>query len=400
MTEETAHGTGVVKAAPEERPHHPCSPSSLAYREACPCWASRQSDSEAARVGTLQHLAVELEEDINELNDYKAFAALDCIGFCDELNRSRYGGNSILLKEEYLPIDNKRVRYEGERYTGTTAGYADRCYVDPEFRFADIVDWKFGRHGVDDAETNLQGICYVLGLARKYPRLKEITVHFISPHRDERTFHTFTQDDLPLLRLRVERAVRGWVRGASTNFEHAQTNTSACLFCANLVDCPKARAVVVALGAKVDPLLMPEEVRPLWIADPSDISIGLKLGTVVGQWAKDYRQVATLKAFEEDLIPTDYSVQVTHKRTVMSVAGVREAAAVHGLTPDEVDACSEVHLSKLEKLIEQKQPRGKKSAAVKEFSAFLDSAKYTEYGAPIISLRMTKGGDKETEPQT
>ena len=49
----------------------------------------------------------------------------------------------------------------------------------------DIVDFKFGVGEIDDADMNIQGQAYLLGVMDKFPELKTAAVHFIIPRRDE-----------------------------------------------------------------------------------------------------------------------------------------------------------------------------------------------------------------------
>ena len=67
-----------------------------------------------------------------------------------------------------------------------------------------MVDYKFGRGDVDDADVNIQGQAYATAAMQKYPWAQTIEVHFILPRRNETTTHTYT----PLLLVILSRLPR------------------------------------------------------------------------------------------------------------------------------------------------------------------------------------------------
>lgn len=393
----------MAEESKESRAHHPFSPSTLQARELCPKYTPRGGESEAALAGTRQHEAVEMEEDSNVLDDHQAIAVASCIQFCDNLINRKYDGSPGQdIKEGYWPIDGKRIRLRGDKdeiAQGTTAGYADRVFVSKCGTFADVVDWKFGMFEVTDAEHNLQGIAYLLGVLRKYPRLQRVTVHFIAPHRDEWTFHTFTRDTFPALYVRVVKIVADSIRAANEpDFRSASPSPSACAFCKHLGNgCTKVDAMMLKLGKKIDPLEFPENVIPELISDPKDAGIGIKLSMVAKAWAEAYRAAATTKTVDEDgFIPEGYVLQTAQRRNIISSSGVLEVARKYGLVQEEIDSALKVTLGTLEDLIKTKAPRGSKSALAKEFSDSLEGAGYVEKGAPYSFLKMAKGVKEQT----
>jgi hypothetical protein len=70
--------TRGIESWPAERKHHPFSPSSLQNREACPCYAGRDSQHVRSIAGTMAHSVVETRRDNNELSDEDAISAAEC----------------------------------------------------------------------------------------------------------------------------------------------------------------------------------------------------------------------------------------------------------------------------------------------------------------------------------
>lgn len=383
-----------------EREHHPFSPSSLALREKCPRFVPRNTSSAASEAGTRQHKAVEIEEDDDEMEDFEADAVVSCIEFCERLAAEKYGNECDILTESYFPVDNKIIKVRSgsmiKKFKGTTAGYCDRIILSKSKTEADLIDWKFGRYSVEDAEFNIQGISYALGVFRAYPSLKRVTVHLISPHRDEWSFHTFEREtDVAGMYLRVVNAVEEAIDAANTGFEKATPSFTACLFCGDRGKCSKLEAKLIELGKRLDPLSIPEELTPELMHDPKDISIGIKLAGVVKGWADDFRSTANLLALESDIVPEGYTLVPGRRRSIISNRGVIEVAKKFGLGDEDIDNATELHISKIEKSIKLKSPRGSKDSRAKEFQDTLEGAKYVEYGQPYAYLKQTKGTTKE-----
>src|SRR5262245_32052396 len=315
-------GSGRLLEAVAEatsRLHHPFSPSTLAALEQCPAYEGRNESSVAAERGTLQHVAVEVGEDDGRLFDHEALAVQDCTDFCRDLIEKKYGGKpGHDLTEPYLPIDRRTIHMGDKEWDGLTAGYCDRALVSQDETFADIIDWKFGSYEVTDAQHNLQGHAYLLGLVRKFPSVVRVTVHFIAPHRDEWSFHTFDFQEYDWLRVRVERIVRKAVDAraltAAGDFSHATPSPSACRFCRHVGSCTALDCKMVELGQKLKPLAFPATLRPD-LQSPGDAARGLDLAAVAKTWAEGYRRSITNRSIEqEDFCPAGYTVQSRQNR--------------------------------------------------------------------------------------
>ena len=401
------------------RVHHPYSPSTLQCREACPCWASTDGTNEAAEAGTLQHDAAEAGLDDPRLSDAQAAAVAQCRLFCDDLER-KFPGCTV-LREQYLPVDNEtvygRIREVvnvdpdtglesvgfHSRYKGTTAGFSDFSLVTADGLHGEIVDYKFGMHGVEATDNNLQGIAYSLGLLKKFPTLQDCTVTFILPHRDETDQHTFDLSSASALLLRVKTVVhRAIAANRAGDFKSANPSVSACTFCGNLGVCPKVAAMALNVGRKYRPIDIPASLTPSLMFDPKMVGVGLQVAQVLKAWAEAYRSQATNKAIMDDnFMPEGYKLVSSQRRSVVDHHQMADIAKT--FLPAEqhklVDALFELPITPLEKLISAAAPRGSKEDAVEAYKEQLLNAGAVEEGEAFAYLRMDTTGKPKTKKQ-
>jgi len=406
----------------EERVHHPYSPSTLQAREACPKYAPNNTETEAAQMGTMQHDAVDSGLDDPRIPDYRAAAVAECIAFAEERLKAYPGGSHC--REIYLPVDDETIEIEpsrqvtnvdpdtglesvgfigGRYFVGTTAGYVDYAIISADEVEGELIDWKFGRWAVTEAENNLQGIAYMLGLKKIFPNLRYCTVRFIQPHIDFSSSHTFDLTQPDMFQLRIRTTVHRAIEAAKNpnDFSMARPNTGACVFCAHVGRCPKVADFAVRIGKKFMPLALPADLSTLALNDPKQVAVGLKLAQVVNAWAESYRKQATMKAIEEDFVPEGYQLVPSQKTVIKNSKAVGEMAKT--FLPEEdaakVEALYDISITTLDKLISLRAPRGSKEATVEEFRKKLLEAGHTEMGVPFAFLRQvsTKDSDK---PQT
>lgn len=371
-----------------KRLHHPFSPSTLQCREACPKYEPTNTETEASEAGTRQHAAVETGEDDNALNDFQAIAVAECKKYADSI-AAKYPGGTI-LREEYLSVDDEE----------TTAGFPDFVVVSKDGLTAEVVDWKFGRQAVEATENNLQGISYLLGVVKRFPRLQTGTVHFVLPHRDELDCHTFTLTpgvvEALLLRVKTVVARAKQARKNPADFSMAKPTPSACLFCALLGTCTKVSDLVLRVGKKYSPAEIPQEINPSLIHDERDSSFGIKLAQVVKAWAEAYRAEATRKALTDpNFTPAGYTLVPMERRKIKSAKKLG-ALALTFIKPEYADKLEDLYdipITKVEKLIELSTPRGEKKKAVETFGEALLKAGIAEPGKPYGVLRMV--GEEE-----
>lgn len=373
-------------------------------------------------MGSIQHDAVERGEDDCRLTDAHAMAVASCIEFAEE-RAALYPGGRI-FREIYLPIDDDvqvvevlRIEqfdihtddgqispgFRGVKtlhvFEGTTAGYLDFAVVSADETEAEIIDWKFGRNAVTEAKDNLQGISYMLGLKRMFPKLTRCWVRFVQPHIDEKSEHLFDLTNTDELYLRIRTVVGRAVEAAKNpdDFSAARPNVGTCLFCTHVGRCPAVAKMVIQLGQKFKPLQIPNNVNPTTLYDPADVDMGLRLADVAKTWAEAFRRQATEKTIENtDFVPEGYVLVSMQKRKLLDPHKFA-AMAKNFLPPElhaEVDKLFDIPLGPVEELVSTAAPRGSKEKTVEELGARLLSEGIVELGAPFAFLRQSRKSEK------
>lgn len=348
-------------------------------REACPCYSPRGGTSEAAERGTLQHSAAESESDIDALTDDEAEAVAVCLEFV-ESRRAQLPGCAE-LKEPYLPIDAE----------ATTAGYADIVLVSADETHIEIADHKFGAWAVDAAETNPQGICYVLGIFFRYPKVQTIAIHFIQPKLQRVSSHTFSRADETALRMRVNTIVaRAKLATADESFSQALPNSPGCLFCGNLGRCPKVAEIALKIGKKFHPLAVPDDITPSVALDPANTTLAMRLTGVVSAWAEAFRRQTCDRVICQGApVPEGFELkQGAGRRSVVDATKFR-AVALLSISAEELEKIASYGLTDAEALINSKAIRGQKKVAVDEFRKALLEEGAVKPGEPFVFLKAT-----------
>lgn len=377
--------------ATEERPHHPYSPSSLANLEACPDFLGRDSKAVRGIIGTIAHKATETQEDDSRLDDDDAAAVAECLDFVEERRQVlQVEADSIWdatpvkdrttpqpvqiqeVKEIYLPIDD----LEFEDAKATTAGWADHILLNWNRNRAEIIDWKFGYWAVEGAETNPQGIAYVLGVFKAWPSVQSVTVWFKQPLIGLLSTHTFYRSQIPELYLRIQAIVaRARAARKKGDFSTAKAYVPACNFCANLAKCPIGLANALKVGQKFTPLEFPDDITPSLILDSRNTKLALNLAAVVKIWAEAFRRQVTDRAIRGDAAIPDGMIlqQMPGRRGIADLSKFREIALKY-VNRDDYEKCLDATFGPIEEIIKEKAPRGSKTAAVKEFQKALEDS--------------------------
>jgi len=375
-----------------ERLHHPYSPSTLQSREACCHYAPHSTTTEAALAGTAQHDSVEAGAPHEKLSDSQADAVNQCLMFFDGLVAQHPGCTTYT--EAYLPVDDE-VIVTGSKppkaWKGTTAGYVDKALITADRKAGIIVDWKFGMWEVEDADNNLQGISYALGLFHLCPTLESVTTYFIQPHLDSIDSHTFTRAQVPKLLLRVKTVVARAMQPVTP----PNPNELACLFCGNLHKCPAVAELVLNVSKKYRPLEVPANVTPELIKDQAQAGAILKLAAVMAAWADRAKKWLNEKTLEDEhFCPTGY-IRVTSTRRIVEDVQKLISIAKRFIAPEKVDALVEISLTPLEKEIALATERGKKESTVAEFGKLLLETGAVKMGSPFAFLRVSKNGSNK-----
>lgn len=367
--------------------HHQWGPSSLKNREVCPGWKSDQSgDKTAADEGTLLHNAAE-HETVAGLNAEQAEQVNKCLKYIAPLVK-----NAIQ--------DHKEVRLVV--LYGLTFGTADRVIV-RRLPFGslhiDLVDYKFGRASVDDASENRQGFSYTIAAFDRWPEVDTVTVHFLSPRRDEILKHTFTRKDIPRLSLIISTIISNAdLYDRTRDPSMLRLNETNCTWChrRGKPECPVSVAYMLAHAKKYAPLEIVDEVHSSQITDPAQMGkfyIAIKVLEKMVESGKKH----VLEFAKNNEIPgfvrreRKGSVKITNPTLAYPVLKAL------GLDAEEIASCSQINYGDIQKLISEKAT-GKKTDAIKKLYNALADVECVTAGEPTEYLQRKK--EEAVEEQT
>lgn len=372
-----------IQTMPEEPAHAKFSPSSLGMFEKCPGFKNREGTNAQAEMGTRSHKALE-KDTIQALPEIERPVAQMCQDYLD-----------ALLSEKGAPeADHREVRLTVDLGGDiTTFGTCDRLLI--YGTHGEMLDYKFGRLSVADAEVNAQAWSYVIGAFQKYTQLQTITFTFLIPNQDEVSTHTFKRDEIPTMILRLNTIIRRAMEvGADLpgNFSLLNPQPELCEYCANQSRCPAiaARALKVATVAG-EGLPVPADLT-VSIDRPEDIPHLLRLAPIMEKWAAQIKDDA-LKANLEEGLEIDGFVRQERKtpRGITSVADAWTVAQKHGVSlSDFLSACTGISIVDLEVAVGTlAKPRGK-GKAKREFEDDLRDADLLKEQTKYHFLRENK----------
>mgnify|MGYP001228635998 CR=1 FL=1 len=253
-------------------------------------------------------------------------------------------------------------------------GTVDRVIITG--KHVDVVDFKFGRGAIDDADINIQGQAYLLGVMDKYPELETATVHFIIPRRDEVFTHDYTRADMEDIRLRISLIVEL----ATQETPDLRPNTEGCRYCKHKLTCEALSDKLLPIAKKYDKAVGDFELNlwgsyePAEILDPDMLSKMLNVSQVVDRWAEAVKRQALKLAIEEGLEIPGYDLHFRNASLKIKNGQDAYDALEHLLTPEEfMEVCS-VSITALAKIYGSKLPRGEKKNARGRIEQELESA--------------------------
>ena len=229
----------------------------------------------------------------------------------------------------------------------------------------DLVDFKFGRGEIDDADINIQGQAYLLGVMDKFPELKTATVHFIIPRRDEVLTHDYVREDMETIRLRINMIVE------KAMLEDADMipNTEGCRYCKHKLSCSALSEKMLPLAKKYSASVNDFEMNlwdnysPAEIEDPDVLGKMMNVSQVVDKWAAAVKKQALKLAVEEGAEIPGYDLNFRAASSKIEDGQSAYDAINDLLTPDEfMDACS-ISVTALSKAYANKLERGQKKNA-------------------------------------
>ena len=245
----------------------------------------------------------------------------------------------------------------------TIFGTVDRVIIKGDH--VDLVDFKFGIGEIDDADMNIQGQAYLLGVMDKFPELQTATVHFLIPRRDEVLTHDYTRADMEDIRLRINMIVE------KAELENAEAipNTEGCRYCKHKLSCPALSDKMLPLAKKYSASVEDFEMS-LWgnyspekVDDPIVLSKMLNVAQVVDKWQAAAKKQALKLAVEEGAEIPGYDLH--YRNASMGIEDAQEAfdAVSHIMSPDDFMGACKVSVSALAKKYAEKLERGEKKNA-------------------------------------
>jgi hypothetical protein len=323
--------------------HAKHSPSALKNKEVCPCWCSDpNADYTAADEGTKLHAAME-KDSLAGLDEEQKAAVLTCMGYIRKLIQP----GVEVFKENRLSV------------YGLTWGTADLLLYNRKESIVDVIDYKFGRCPVEDASTNLQGWCYVIGAMDRF-RTDKARMTFILPRQGLVSEHTFKKADLPLMRSRIagiiERAERAAVESAD--------DPKICRRCGRAGWCRALAKRNCKALAKVGHDL-PVGLDTALIEHPEQIAKLLNISPVIEHWLTQVKTAALKKAVENQPIPGYHLVATKGGRVFEDTPEILKTLG-EAVTTDEFLSCCLLSVSKFDSLLKAKGIKTKIDEILKE----------------------------------
>lgn len=417
----------------QTRGHHPHSPSSLQSSEACAHFENEQHESEAARLGTLQHKAAETR-DLSILDDPAHVAAVKRAialedAFIERLTitKEHVGGENYIfeqlvppqvVREVYLPVDASHVEivpcdipHSGEGlhtiWRGITGGYPDTVLVQPLTKQAVVLDWKFGKEYVTPTCDNMQGKAYAAGVLEAFPEVDEVTVVFYHPHLEVDEFgeilskdyytHAFTRDERKFIELQIRTFVArkklARAQGLNSSEIPQLPKTSLCIWCANKAKCKPLGALMVLGASKHKEIVVPELLNPAELSTPQQYAAAYRFANEFEALAKAVKRRVTDAATKDGIDLSGEGLEVSRRRdpSIEKPAEIKRIALEnYGVTEAEFDSCVSIPITKIDTIIKAKAPKGKGAPTVRAFRDEAQKAGALVMGEGYLFLRETK----------
>lgn len=360
--------------------HHEFSPSQLAYREACPGWQPEDGEqSPQAAEGTMMHKALETG-DLKGLNEEQN----RCVSLVSEL--------FVAMREE-LEQDGEKADVQQElrlQIMGLTFGTADLVLV--AGKHAKIGDAKFGWNPVEDAETNLQGWAYAVGIFEKWPSVDYVEVVFAQPRLDSVSRANFQRKaDLERMKLRIAAVI---ARAKNHKPEDLRPSEFSCLYCGAKATCTALHKKALVISSKFVELAPDKELldiyNPEQLATPALRGKAEILRRVLEPWCEKVRKENLKHVLETGEEIPGFEVKSRAGRRSVSDPQITWELVKDKMTPEEFAGVTEVSVAQLLKAYSDKAPRGSKEKLKQEIEDRLTDAGVLQGGDEIRYLQRIK----------
>jgi uncharacterized protein DUF2800 len=352
-------------------------PSSLGNMERCPGFrnSKNSSQSEAAERGTRIHKALETDTIQTLPTKHEIGVAQMCQDYMD-----------AIIQEHGVPFDQD-IRERAGKMVMDLGGNDIKTFGTPDRILiygvnAEMFDYKSGYLAVKDVEENAQAWAYVIGAFQKFPFLKTIRFHILIPNRDEIFHHTFTPDDLPSMKLRLNTIIRcameiDWSDATKVlqQQDKLKPDSELCEYCEFQTECPALAAKHLKAAKKLGTGLPIPDSLQVSKDRPQDIAHILRLCPLLEAWAKAQRKKA-LDLSLKDGVDIPGFVRLTRKtdRAVKSVTGAWEAVKDKVSLLEFLSVCGSISIPELENFFKKKAAPRQKGKAIRDMETRLRHA--------------------------
>lgn len=350
------------------RAHARYSPSTFAYREACPHWENDndpEKSTAAADQGTKLHEFCERETSEGLEGDEKMFVDM-CLGYAQPYKDAP---GAVVMREVKLKVLDQYGTVDLLILNGT---------------HADMMDYKMGRHGVEPAENNPQGQGYMLGVWDKFPQIESVTVHFLLPRRDEVSTHTYYRSkDYNRVKLRIATII-----ARAKKPQEFCPSEGVCMYCGAKSRCAALATRALSISKKLQPgLVLPEKIE-LDASNPQQVAMLLSLAPIMEGWTKQIRDGALRLSLEEGMdIPGFRRFTKSTPRRVTSILGAWDALKEKMTIEDFLSTCTNLSIVQLEDKFAENAKRGEKKATRQELENILRHADLLKEESEVAYLR-------------
>jgi superfamily II DNA or RNA helicase len=357
----------VTEPDHQSRAHARYSPSSLTYREICPGWDNDNDpnkDTTAADEGTRCHEAME-KESTKGLTEEQTLIVEMCLDYINDLKTP----TTKVFKETRLKILDQ-------------FGTADWILIDGYK--AHLIDTKFGRRSVPDAEVNAQLQAYALGVFDKWPAVEEIQVHILLPRRDEVSTHVYSRKDYPTISLRISTIIARAKKADPTAFN---PTPSGCQYCGRKGQC----GALAAVALKKSKEAAIDKGQILDVSKPEQIAELLRIAPLLEDWIKKVREEALrLHLYEGVDIPGFRCVDRATPRSITNPLGAWLALKDKMSFDDFMASVARISITELENNFSASADKGQKGKSKQLLENLLRDAGVLKEESTINYLKPIK----------
>lgn len=292
----------------------------------------QQADTEASLEGTLLHgvladsVSNGLVPNVDGLTPEQEIAVTKCVDFLKRILDEWEGEKYDLFAELPVELEHDNVFL--------TKGTADIVAVSHTREEAFVVDWKFGRNEVPEAENNPQLATYCAAVSNKFDLPGSVSGYIYMPRLDKSTKATYADPE------QISSVVYEATQKAFGSSIVLNPSDEACRFCPAKTSCPAYQKSFSQLACRPDLSVMPpEKLERLYIVAQS-----------VKKWIENDLENAVSKYLDEhgSLGCLAYKEQ-KGRRTVKDINGLSEALETYVL-PGDILRCCSCSISALENL--------------------------------------------------